>query len=149
MNDFLLHLSALDARWLALPKLTLILVGACCLGLLIRPFHPKWRVLVWRGAWLGLVVVLLMGFLAPSTWKVTIAANVPKTTAATLSESTPMVPAELRPLVVETPTPFEPDQWRLRDIGMLMEVEGIERHVTEFLGTFERAFEIELDESKR
>ena len=52
-------------------KVTFILLVACVLNFALRWTRPQWRVLLWRGAWLGIVVTAVASVVLPA-WEISL-----------------------------------------------------------------------------
>lgn len=101
MIAWLENLPAMDAGFLCLTKVTVILIITGILQWALRWSSPQWRVLLWRGAWLSIIVAILASVILPA-WEVRVVTTKPRApvdAAAALPDSPP---AELQ--TAESPT---------------------------------------------
>ncbi len=71
MNVVWEYLLEMNVGTLLLWKVTLILLVGCVVHLALHWSHPQWRVLLWRGAWLGIVVTALATMVLPA-WRMSL-----------------------------------------------------------------------------
>ena len=66
MNTFAETLLGMNPGVLVLGKVTFTLLVATALHLALWKNHPQWRVLLWRGTWLGIVVTAVAAMALPA-----------------------------------------------------------------------------------
>ena len=92
MNAFIEAMLVMSVGMLALWKVTFILLIAVALHHALWKCHPQWRVLIWRGTWLGIVVTILASLALPA-WEMKWLPKDPKSTAI-VDSTLPQLPQE-------------------------------------------------------
>ncbi|MEM7387089.1 MAG: M56 family metallopeptidase, partial [Verrucomicrobiota bacterium] len=102
MSALQIFITEIDPLLVGLWKTTLILVAAGLLQIVLRRYHPRWQVTMWRAAFIAVIAMLSASVLLPSL-EMKIAPEMFDRKAAAPSEATGGLPEGLASAVVPFP----------------------------------------------